>query len=118
MFTALFNLAEGMTPSTAILLMLSAAVCGLIIAVTAVLSGNCSRNFAISLIVLPMIIQVVILMVNGNIGTGVAVLGSFPSFDSAQHREMPGTSLWFSSQWPSGLQPGWPIPGTPLSSRS
>ena len=86
MFTALFNISEGMTPSTAILLMLSAAVCGLIIAVTAVLSGNCSRNFAISLIVLPVIIQVVILMVNGNIGTGVAVLGSFSliRFRSAQ----------------------------------
>ncbi|MBQ8093692.1 MAG: DUF4956 domain-containing protein [Clostridia bacterium] len=86
MFTALFNLAEGLTPATAILLMLSAAACGLIIAATAILTGSCTRNFAISLIILPMIIQVVILMVNGNVGTGVAVLGAFSliRFRSAQ----------------------------------
>ncbi len=86
MFTALINLTEGLTPASAIFLMLSAAFCGLIIAFSAILTGSSSRNFAVSLVVLPMIIQVVILRVNGDVGTGVAVLGAFSliRFRSAQ----------------------------------
>ena len=86
MFTALFNMSNGMSLQSAFLLLVFAAVCGLIIAATALLTGPCSRHFSGSLVVLPMIIQVVILMVNGNIGTGVAVMGAFGlvRFRSAQ----------------------------------
>ena len=36
-----------------------------------------SRSFLSSLVVLPIIVTTVILMVNGNVGTGVAVAGAF-----------------------------------------
>ncbi|OJG98253.1 hypothetical protein RV18_GL003570 [Enterococcus termitis] len=36
-----------------------------------------SKNFVITLAVLPVLVQLVIMLVNGNLGTGVAVLGAF-----------------------------------------
>lgn len=36
-----------------------------------------TKNFAITLVMLPAVVQVVIMMVNGNVGTGVAVMGAF-----------------------------------------
>lgn len=38
---------------------------------------RCTRSFALSLAVLPAIVELVIMMVNGNIGTGVAIAGAF-----------------------------------------
>ena len=40
-------------------------------------SGKVSPNFAKSLVVLPMMVCVVMLMVNGNLGTSVAIMGAF-----------------------------------------
>ena len=36
-----------------------------------------SKNFLITLVSLPAVVQMVIMMVNGNLGTGVAVMGAF-----------------------------------------
>ena len=47
---------------------------------TALLSlhrDSCSQSFAIALAILPAVVQVIIMLVNGNIGTGVAVAGTF-----------------------------------------
>ena len=38
---------------------------------------KCSKNFAVTLALLPALVQVVIMMVNGNLGTSVAILGAF-----------------------------------------
>ena len=72
-----------------LVLMLCAAACGLLIAITAMLTGQCSRGFAASLVTLPVVVQAVILMVNGNVGTGVAVLGAF---SLVRFRSMPDSS--------------------------
>lgn len=57
----------------------SALLMGIIIAlVTALTSkGNTSRGFIVSLVVLPALVQTIIMMVNGNLGTGVAIMGAF-----------------------------------------
>ena len=89
MFTALFDLSGELSVAHALLLMLSAAACGLLIALCAALTGRCARSFAVSLVVLPIIVQVVILMVNGNVGTGVAVMGAF---SLVRFRSAPGSS--------------------------
>ena len=89
MLSALFNISTEMTVPNALLLMLCAAGCGLMIAVCAMVTGHCSRNFAVSLVALPMVVQVVILMVNGNVGTGVAVLGAFSLI---RFRSAPGSA--------------------------
>ena len=39
--------------------------------------NSCSSSFLLTLVLLPAIVQIVIMMVNGNIGAGVAVAGAF-----------------------------------------
>ncbi len=43
----------------------------------AIIQQHEKKDFLITLVVLPLIIQVVMLMVNGNLGTSVAILGAF-----------------------------------------
>ncbi len=59
---------------------------------TAYLSGyksKSSRSFALTLALLPALVQVVIMLVNGNIGAGVAVAGAFGLI---RFRSAPGTA--------------------------
>lgn len=46
-----------------------------------------NKNFVITLSLLPAIVQIVIMMVNGNVGTGVAVMGAF---SLVRFRSVPG----------------------------
>lgn len=64
-----------------------AFVCGLISALTACVKNRASRSFLVSLAVLPMIVTTVILMVNGSVGTGIAVMGAFSLI---RFRSVPG----------------------------
>ena len=48
-----------------------------------------TRSFAVALTVLPVIVQVVIMLVNGNVGAGVAVAGAF---SLVRFRSAPGTA--------------------------
>ncbi len=50
---------------------------------------RCTKNFAVTLALLPAVVCVVIMMVNGNVGTGVAVAGAF---SLVRFRSMPGTA--------------------------
>ena len=60
-----------------LLCLLFAGLCGAITALALSRESTASRSFLISLVVLPVIVTTVILMVNGNVGTGIAVAGSF-----------------------------------------
>ena len=51
--------------------------------------AKCTQSFAITLAVLPAVVQMVILLVNGNVGAGVAVAGAF---SLARFRSAPGTA--------------------------
>lgn len=51
--------------------------------------AKCSQSFAITLAILPTIVQIVIMLVNGNIGAGVAVAGAF---SLVRFRSVPGTA--------------------------
>ncbi len=48
-----------------------------------------SRNFVITLALLPLIVQVVITLVNGNLGAGIAVMGVF---NLVRFRSIPGSA--------------------------
>ncbi len=48
-----------------------------------------SQNFIFTIILLPLIVQTVIMLVNGNLGTGVAVAGAF---SLVRFRSAPGNS--------------------------
>lgn len=52
-------------------------VCGLIIAVLYMVRAKYSKSFVITLAIIPSIVGVVIMLVNGSIGAGVAVAGAF-----------------------------------------
>lgn len=53
-----------------------------------------SKNFLITLVSLPAVVQMVIMMVNGNLGTGVAVMGAF---SLVRFRSAPGNAREISS---------------------
>ena len=62
---------------------------GLGIALLCMYKSVYSQSFIITLTMLPAVVQVIIMLVNGNIGTGVAVAGAF---GLVRFRSMPGTA--------------------------
>lgn len=50
---------------------------GLVVAYVHMYRNIYTKNFVVTLAVLPVLVQLVIMLVNGNLGTGVAVLGAF-----------------------------------------
>ena len=65
----------------------SALVCGLILSLAYKSAAHASKAFALASAFLPMIVMSVIMMVNGNLGVGVAVAGSF---SLVRFRSLPG----------------------------
>ncbi len=66
-----------LTPKQYFLCLLGAMGCGVIAAIASSIKSNSSKGFVVSLVLLPMIVHTVITMVNGDVGTGVAVMGAF-----------------------------------------
>ena len=64
-------------------------ILGLAIALVHMWTSKYSKSFVISLAILPALVQVVMMMVNGNLGTSVAILGAFGLI---RFRSMPGTA--------------------------
>ena len=52
-------------------------VLGAIVALTANFRARLSKSFLLALFLIPAIVQTVIMLVNGSVGTGVAVMGAF-----------------------------------------
>lgn len=66
------------TNSIAVIYSVAAGLLGLLISLTYMKTGNrVSKNFARTLITLPILVCIVLLVVNGNFGTSIAVLGAF-----------------------------------------
>lgn len=65
-------------------------VLGLIIAFAFNFKQKKTKSFMMTLAILPVIVQVVIMLVNGNIGTGVAVMGAF---SLVRFRSVPGSAM-------------------------
>lgn len=61
---------------------------GIYIAFMANLKGGTSRSLTITLALLPAVVQLVIMLVNGNVGAGVAVAGTF---SLVRFRSQPGS---------------------------
>ncbi len=75
--------------SSIIICALVALALGLVVAFSHMFTSKYNKNFLITLAVLPVLVQVVMIMVNGNLGTSVAILGAF---GLVRFRSMPGTS--------------------------
>lgn len=72
----------------------AALLCGLIMAGVYVLCNRCTKSFLMTLSLLPAIVCVMIMMVNGNVGTGVAVAGAF---SLVRFRSAPGSAREISA---------------------
>lgn len=66
-----------------------AIILGFIIAFTHMKTSKYSKNFLVTLTVLPLLVSAVMVMVNGNLGTSVAIVGAF---GLVRFRSIPGTS--------------------------
>lgn len=90
-FAGLFD-----TPSTSvidindfIICVVSAVILGIILAAAFSVKARFTKSFVTTLALIPAIVCVVIMMVNGNIGAGVAVAGAF---SLVRFRSAPGTA--------------------------
>lgn len=66
-----------------------AGALGVVIALTYMKTGKVSKHFARTLVILPILVCVVMIAVNGNLGASVAVLGAF---SLVRFRSLQGTS--------------------------
>lgn len=90
MFTSILSSVEGsLTIQNALLCTIVSLVLGFLIAAVYMSQGAFSKNFVITLVMLPLLVQMTIMLVNGNLGTGVAVLGAFGLI---RFRSVPGSS--------------------------
>lgn len=62
---------------------------GLFLALTYIYKSRYTKSFVVTLAILPAVVCVVIMMVNGNVGAGVAVAGAF---SLVRFRSVPGTA--------------------------
>lgn len=72
-----------------IICMLVALALGVVIALIYMFRSVYNKGFVITLALMPAVIQMVIMLVNGNLGTGVAVTGAF---SLVRFRSAPGTA--------------------------
>lgn len=64
-------------------------ILGLIIAGIHMYRNTYNKNFVITLVIMPAVVQAVIMLVNGNLGTGLAVMGAFSLI---RFRSVPGNA--------------------------
>ena len=64
-------------------------VLGVVCAIVFMFRNTYTKSFVITLALLPAIVQTVIMLVNGNLGTGVAVMGAF---SLVRFRSVPGSA--------------------------
>lgn len=90
MFTSyLVNAAGELTTGGALISLVASMICGLVIAALYMVRSDYSKNFVIALVILPALVQVVITVVNGNLGASVAVMGAF---SLVRFRSAPGSA--------------------------
>ena len=84
----------GLTLNSAIICIASAVLLGIIISFVHMKSSKYTKNYIVTLAILPLLVATVMIMVNGNLGTGVAIAGAF---SLVRFRSMPGNSKEIAS---------------------
>lgn len=64
-------------------------VAGLLLSLAHLYKNRSTKSFAVTIALLPLIVQVIIMLVNGNLGTGIAVAGAF---SLVRFRSVPGSA--------------------------
>lgn len=80
---------NGLTLPSLLLCIVVSLVLGMIVAIIYMYKNSYSKSFVITLALLPAMVQIVITLVNGNLGAGVAVMGAF---GLVRFRSIPGSA--------------------------
>lgn len=89
MFGSIFDPIVGMTDTDILICTLVSLLCGIIAAFTYSRDKSHTKSLMAALVILPILVQTVIMMVNGNLGVGVAVMGAFSLI---RFRSVPGNA--------------------------
>ncbi len=90
MFESIISASEGLTAQSAIILTsVSIVLGGIAAAVYRITNRHYSKNLMVALVVLPALVQAVIMLVNGSVGAGIAVMGAF---NMVRFRSAPGSA--------------------------
>lgn len=99
MFNSIFDTtAVGLSITNALICAGVALVLGLTIAITHKITSQTNKGFLTTLAVLPLLVMAVMIMINGNLGTSIAILGAFSliRFRSIQGRAKDLLSVFFA----------------------
>ena len=91
LFNGIFNVTGGadITLMNFITILVCSLIVGLILVFAYMYKNKYTKSFVVTLALLPSVVSMVILMVNGNIGAGVAVAGAF---SLVRFRSVPGSA--------------------------
>lgn len=87
-------LTDTLTIQTFLICMVASVLYGAVIAFVHSLNNQSSKGFVMTIALLPVVIQMIIMLVNGNLGTGVAVMGAF---SLVRFRSIPGNAKEINS---------------------
>ncbi|MBQ2672690.1 DUF4956 domain-containing protein [Candidatus Saccharibacteria bacterium] len=99
MFNSIFDqTATGLSFTTALICAAVAIALGVAIAVTHMKTSQTTKGFLITLATLPLLVMAVMIMINGNLGTSIAILGAFSliRFRSIQGQAKELLSVFFA----------------------
>lgn len=94
LFESIVTAGAGLTLKTYLIALGASLVCGIIVLFATSFRNNVTKSFAVTVLLLPAIVQTVIMMVNGNVGTGIAVAGAF---SLVRFRSVPGKAREIAS---------------------
>jgi len=90
MFNTIFDsTASGLDVGTMLVGAGVGIVLGAVIALTHKWTTRCSKDFLVTLATLPILVAVVMIMINGSLGTSIAILGAF---SLVRFRSLPGSA--------------------------
>lgn len=99
MFNSIFDAtATGLDIPAALIASGVALVLGIALAITHKMTSQTTKGFLITLATLPLLVMAVMIMINGNLGTSIAILGAFSliRFRSLQGRAKDLLSVFFA----------------------
>lgn len=94
MFDSILAATTNITATEYIICSAISLVLGILVAFIHSFKNKYSKSMLLTLVVLPVVVQTIIMLVNGNIGTGIAIMGAFSLI---RFRSQPGNSREIAS---------------------
>jgi len=82
-------LGSNLTPKNFLICTATSLICGFLLSLAHLYKNRSTKSFTITIALLPLIVQIIIMLVNGNLGTGIAAAGAF---SLVRFRSVPGSA--------------------------